>query len=71
MLAFSQETMLSKKKHEEELKKFQLEMRARTIAAPTNDFVCRSFPIFKIYILRSTPELILTGPSSGRQNATS
>ena len=36
---FSQETMLSKGKHEEQLKKFQLEMRARTIAAPTNDNV--------------------------------
>jgi hypothetical protein len=41
VLAFSQETTLSKEKHEEQLRKFQLEMRARTIAAPTNDYVGR------------------------------
>ncbi len=39
VMAFSQETMLSKEKHEEQLRKFQLEMRARTIAAPTHDSV--------------------------------
>ncbi len=39
VMAFSAETMLSKEKHEEQLRKFQLEMRARTIAAPTNDYV--------------------------------
>ena len=43
VLAFSQETMLSKEKHEEQLRKFQLEMRARTIAAPTNNQVCSFF----------------------------
>jgi hypothetical protein len=54
VMAFSQETMLSKEKHEEQLRKFQLEMRARTIAAPTNDYVCGKLSIRKIcnFLLR-------------------
>ncbi len=47
VMAFSAETMLSKEKHEEQLRKFQLEMRARTIAAPTNDYVRACISISK------------------------
>jgi U4/U6 small nuclear ribonucleoprotein PRP4 len=34
---FSEETMAGKEKHQAQLVKFQMEMRARTIVAPTND----------------------------------
>mmetsp|Transcript_7479 Transcript_7479/g.18141 ORF Transcript_7479/g.18141 Transcript_7479/m.18141 type:complete len:540 (-) Transcript_7479:54-1673(-) len=37
VVQFSEETMAGKEKHQAQLIKFQLEMRARTIAAPTND----------------------------------
>ena len=37
LVPMTEETMKAKQKHDEMLRKFHIEMRARTIAAPTND----------------------------------
>jgi hypothetical protein len=60
VVPLSEETAAGKDKHQAQLMKFQLEMRARTIAAPTNDQV-RALPYYNVMCFAQLIHMLCLG----------